>query len=80
MAVVLVVIGLLVLLKVVAPHWVAASAFTAVVGAVKPPDSRVLAVDGKDLPGGMAPGTCIEYNPTGPDRHHTVFIDPGSPW
>lgn len=48
-----------------------------VTATVKPPDSEPVAVNTVDLPGGMAAGTCIEYSPTGPDRHHTVFIDPG---
>lgn len=48
-----------------------------VTATVRPPDSAPVAVNTVDLPGGMASGTCISYSPTGPDRHHTVFIDPG---
>jgi len=53
------------------------AASSAVAGAARPPDSRVLKVTDPELTGGMAPGTCVEYKPTGPDRHHTVFVDPG---
>jgi N-acetylmuramoyl-L-alanine amidase len=58
--------------------WSVVGRASAVVGAtVKPPDSTPVVVNAQDLPNGMAPGTCIAYNPTGPDRHHTVFVDPG---
>jgi N-acetylmuramoyl-L-alanine amidase len=55
----------------------AGAATAAVAGKVKPSDSRVLSVNGQNLPRGMATGTCVEYRPTGPDRHRTVFVDPG---
>lgn len=42
-----------------------------------PPASRVLAVNTVGLTRGMASGTCVEYEPTGPDRHKTVYVDPG---
>jgi len=78
-------LGLALLLKVgLAPKGMAASALNSigrassfVASTVKPPDSAPVAVSAADLPGGMAPGTCIDYSPTGTDRHLTVFIDPG---
>jgi N-acetylmuramoyl-L-alanine amidase len=53
---------------------VASSAF---VPNLKPAEPRPVSVKAQDLPGGMAPGTCLDYNPTGPDRRLTVFVDPG---
>lgn len=32
---------------------------------------------GPIAPGSFAPGACVAYPPTGPDRHRTVFLDPG---
>jgi N-acetylmuramoyl-L-alanine amidase len=42
-----------------------------------PPGSHAVAVTNTDLPNGLVSGTCIEFNPTGPDRHQTLFIDAG---
>ena len=54
------------------------SGASAMITAVKPAsDSHAVAVNARDLPGGMAPGTCIEYDPTAGNRHQAVFVDPG---
>jgi N-acetylmuramoyl-L-alanine amidase len=46
--------------------------------AAKPqPGSRALAVRNPDLPAGLVAGTCVEFDPTGPDRHRTIYVDPG---
>jgi N-acetylmuramoyl-L-alanine amidase len=75
-------LGLALLVTVaLAPHGLAASALNKVrqaVATVQPAaGSRVLSVSSPDLPSGLAAGTCVEYNPSGADRHHTVFVDPG---
>jgi N-acetylmuramoyl-L-alanine amidase len=41
------------------------------------PGSRVLPVRSPDLPAGLVAGTCVEFDPTGPDRHQTIYVDPG---
>ncbi len=42
-----------------------------------PPVSFPVPVQSPGLPAGLVAGTCIEFNPSGADLHHTVFIDPG---
>ena len=72
-------LALVVVLRYEPAHTAAAAAIKAVTRTVLPqqPDSRVLSVSGPGLPNGMAPGTCVEYRPTGADRHQAVFVDPG---
>jgi N-acetylmuramoyl-L-alanine amidase len=41
------------------------------------PGSRVLTVRSPDLPAGLVPGTCVQFDPTGADRHRTIYLDPG---
>ena len=41
------------------------------------PGSQVLKVTSPDLPAGLVAGTCVQFNPTGADRHRTVYVDPG---
>ncbi len=41
------------------------------------PGSRVLSVTSPGLPAGLVSGTCVEFGPTGPDRHRTIYVDPG---
>ena len=48
-----------------------------VVAAKPPPGYRVLQVQSPDLPAGMVPGTCVQFDPTTGDRHQTVYVDPG---
>jgi len=39
--------------------------------------SRVLQVKSPDLPAGLVAGTCVQFDPTGADRHRTIYVDPG---
>ena len=39
--------------------------------------SRVLSVKSPDLPAGLVAGTCVQFDPTGADRHRTIYVDPG---
>jgi N-acetylmuramoyl-L-alanine amidase len=41
------------------------------------PGSRVLSVKSPELPAGLVPGTCVQFDPTGADRHRTIYLDPG---
>lgn len=41
------------------------------------PHSRAVDVHSSGLPAGLVPGACVEFDPTGPDLHRTVFVDPG---
>ena len=41
------------------------------------PGSRVLQVRSPDLPAGLVAGTCVHFDPTGADRHKTIYVDPG---
>ena len=41
------------------------------------PGSRVLQVKSPDLPAGLVAGTCVQFDPTGADRHRTIYVDPG---
>jgi N-acetylmuramoyl-L-alanine amidase len=45
--------------------------------AVRRSGSHVLSVKSPDLPGGLVAGTCVAFDPTGADRHRTVYVDPG---
>jgi N-acetylmuramoyl-L-alanine amidase len=54
-----------------------ATAGTVAVRAKPPPGSRLLMVQSPDLPAGVVPGTCLEFDPTAADRHRTVYLDPG---
>jgi N-acetylmuramoyl-L-alanine amidase len=54
----------------------AATAATAA-PAARRPGSRVLSVNSPDLPSGLVAGTCVAFDPTGADRHRTVYVDPG---
>jgi N-acetylmuramoyl-L-alanine amidase len=42
-----------------------------------PPGSYAVKVNPVGLPLGLAPATCVEFNPTGKDRNQAVFVDPG---
>ena len=41
------------------------------------PGMRVLSVKSPALPAGLVAGTCVEFDPTGADRHRTIYVDPG---
>jgi len=55
----------------------AAGGGSVAVAAPARPGSRVLSVKSPDLPGGVVAGTCVEFDPTGADRHRTIYVDPG---
>ena len=44
---------------------------------VEPSPSEHTVTIGGELPGGLAPGACVAFDPTGVDQHRTVFVDPG---
>jgi N-acetylmuramoyl-L-alanine amidase len=56
---------------------VAGGGATTAAAAPARPGSRVLSVTSPDLPAGLVAGTCVEFDPTGADRHRTIYVDPG---
>jgi N-acetylmuramoyl-L-alanine amidase len=57
---------------------IAGVAAAAATPAAKPqPGSRLLKVSTPELPAGLVAGTCVQFDPTGADRHRTIYVDPG---